>query len=34
MIENNTPLMLKQLGDVIKALRDWGINHRKKITGK
>jgi DNA-binding HxlR family transcriptional regulator len=34
MIEYNTSSYAETLGDVIKALRDWGINHRKKITGK
>lgn len=34
IVEYTTTKYSESLGDVIKALRDWGINHRIQITGK
>jgi DNA-binding HxlR family transcriptional regulator len=34
VVEYTTTPYAASLGDVIKALRDWGVNHRKKVIGK
>jgi DNA-binding HxlR family transcriptional regulator len=33
-IEYTTTDYSKSLKNVIKSLRDWGVNHRKKVIGK
>ena len=34
MIEYKTTIYAGSLGKVIEALRDWGLNHRRKLFGK
>lgn len=34
MVEYITTTYSKSLQPVIEALRDWGVNHRKKVIGK
>ena len=34
LVEYTTTTYASTLGNVIKELRDWGINHRKEIIGK
>ena len=34
LVEYTTTPYSSSLSEVIKALRDWGVNHRKKIFGK
>jgi DNA-binding HxlR family transcriptional regulator len=34
IVEYTTTSYSKSLQPVIKALRDWGVNHRKKVFGK
>lgn len=34
IVEYTTTPYATTLGNVIKELRDWGVNHRKKVIGK
>jgi len=34
IVEYKTTLYAKSLQPVIEALRNWGVNHRKKVIGK
>lgn len=34
IVDYKTTEYASSLGNVIKELRDWGVNHRKKIIGK
>jgi DNA-binding HxlR family transcriptional regulator len=33
-VEYTTTTYASSLGNVIKALRDWGVNHREEVIGK